>query len=119
MAKERELVADYLANPGKYSYLNKYTIKMLENSRASGRFSVAESLEEVLDHECGHALEKAMRKLEGYESIVANMGQYAPGISGYAQNSVQEYFAESFAAYRKGGITIDPELVKLFESMRR
>ena len=113
MAKERELVADYLANP------DKYTRKMLENSRVSGRFSVAINLEEVLDHECGHALEKAMRSLGNYESVMARMAQYAPGISGYAQNSVQEYVAESFAAWRKGGITVDPELVKMFEGMRR
>ena len=85
MAKERELVSDYLANPDKYARLDKYTRKMLENSRASGRFSVATNLEEVLDHECGHALEKAMRTSGNYETIIANMGQYAPGISGYAQ----------------------------------
>ena len=119
MAKERELVSDYLANPDKYARLDKYTRKMLENSRASGRFSVATNLEEVLDHECGHALEKAMRTRGNYETIIANMGQYAPGISGYAQNSAQEYIAESFAAWRKGGITVDPELVNMFESMRR
>ena len=119
MAKEREFVADYLANPEKYSRLDKYTRKMLENSRESGRFSVATNLEEVLDHECGHALDKAMRKLDNYEAVIAHMDQYAPGISGYAQNSVQEYVAESFAAWRKGGIPVDPDLVSMFESMRR
>ena len=119
MTKEREFVADYLANPEKYSYLDKYTRKMLENSRASGRFSVSTTLEEVLDHEFGHALEKALRKLGNYEKVIANMGQFAPGISGYAQESVGEYIAESFCAWRKGGIPVDPELVKLFGEVRR
>jgi hypothetical protein len=119
MAKERELVADYFANPDKYSRLDKFTRKMLENSRASGRFSVAETLEEVLDHECGHALEKALRGVSNYETIVANMGTYAPGVSGYAQEKFGEYVAESFCAWRKGGIPIDPEIAKAFEELRR
>ena len=119
MAEERRLVADYLANPEKYARLDKYTKKMLENSRASGRFSVSTTLEEVLDHEFGHALEKALRKLGSYEKVIANMGKYAPGISGYAQESVGEYIAESFCAWRKGGISVDPELVKLFGEVRR
>jgi hypothetical protein len=119
MAKERELVADYFANPDKYSRLDKFTRKMLENSRASGRFSVAETLGEVLDHECGHALEKALRGVSNYETIVANMGTYAPGVSGYAQEKFGEYVAESFCAWRKGGIPIDPELASAFEELRR
>lgn len=116
---EREFVSDYLANPDKYSRLDKYTRKMLENSRASGRFSVAESLEEVLDHECGHVLEKALRNSAQYDTLVANMEQYAPGISGYAQEKFTEYVAESYCAWKKGGITVDPELVKAFEGLRR
>ena len=119
LAKERELVADYLANPDKYAKLNGYVRKMLDNSRQSGRFSVAETLGEIIDHEDGHALEKAIRKLESYETIAANMAQYAPGISGYSQESINEYIAESFCAYNKGGIPIDPELVKAFEMLRR
>ena len=119
LAKEKNIVTDYIANPDKYSYLNKYTLKMLENSRTSGRFSVPTTLEEIIDHECGHALEKALRNVSNYDTIVANMGTYAPGISGYAQEKFGEYVAESFCAWRKGGITVDPEIIKAFEELRR
>lgn len=117
--KERELVADYLAHPEAYERLDKYAKKMLENSRASGRFSVAESLDEVIDHELGHALQRAVKNAGNYASIEANMSRYAPGISGYAQESINEYIAESFAAWRKGGIDVDPELIRAFEGLRR
>lgn len=119
IAKEGELVKDYLANPDKYSRLDKYTRKMLENSRQSGRFSVARNLGEILDHECGHFLGKYIRNFENYERIVENMGQYAGGISGYAQESANEYIAESFCAWKNGIATIDPELAQAFIKMRR
>jgi len=119
LAKERELVADYLKNPDKYQRLSAYTRKLLEASRKSGRATVPTSLEEAIDHECGHALEKALRKAPNYHAVEENMPKYADGISGYATTSMGEYIAESHCAWRRGEECVDPEMVKAFEGLRR
>lgn len=119
IAKERELVADYLKNPDKYQRLSAYTRKLLEASRKSGRATVPTSLEEAVDHECGHALEKALRKAPNYHAVEENMPKYADGISGYATTSMGEYIAESHCAWRRGEECVDPEMVKAFEWLRR
>ena len=119
LAKERELVADYLKNPDKYPRLDTYTRKLLEASRKSGRATVPTSLEEVIDHECGHALEKALRKSPNFHAVEENMPKYADGISGYATTSMNEYIAESHCAWRRGEKCVDPEMVKAFEWLRR
>lgn len=119
LAKERELVADYLKNPDKYPRLSAYTRKLLDASRKSGRATVPTSLEEAIDHECGHALEKALRKAPNYHAVEENMPKYADGISGYATTSINEYIAESHCAWRRGEKCVDPEMVKAFEWLRR
>ncbi len=119
LAKERELVADYLKNPDKYPRLSAYTRKLLEASRKSGRATVPTSLEEAIDHECGHALEKALSKAPNYHAVEENMPKYADGISGYATTSMSEYIAESHCAWRRGEECVDPEMVKAFEWLRR
>lgn len=119
LAKERELVADCLKNPDKYPRLDTYTRKLLEASRKSGRATVPTSLEEVIDHECGHALEKALRKAPNFHAVEENMPKYADGISGYATTSMHEYIAESHCAWRRGEECVDPEMVKAFEWLRR
>ena len=48
-----------------------------------------------------------------------SLEKYAPGISGYAQTTAHEYIAESFAAWKKGGIDVDPELIEAFNELRR
>ena len=116
---EQGLVTDYLAHPEKYPKLGGYTKRILEASRESGRATVPKTLVEAIDHECGHALEKALKGVSNYDTIVANMGTYAPRISGYATDSFHEYIAESFCSWRKGETLIDPELVKAFEELRR
>lgn len=119
LAKERELVEDYLKNPDKYPRLSAYTRKLLEASRKSGRATVPTSLAEAIDHECGHALEKALRKAPNYHAVEENMPKYADGISGYATTSMNEYIAESHCAWRRGEECVDPEMVKAFEWLRR
>lgn len=119
LAKEKELVADYLKNPDKYQRLSAYTKKLLEASRKSGRATVPTSLEEAIDHECGHALEKALRKAPNFHAVEENMPKYADGISGYATTSMGEYVAESHCAWRRGEECVDPEMVKAFEWLRR
>ena len=117
LADEKELVTEYLKNPDKFS-VSRSTKRILEAARVSGRGSVPTNLEEILDHECGHALEKALKGVSNYDTIVENMGTYAEKISGYATESLHEYIAESFCAWRKGE-SIDPELVKGFMELRR
>ena len=121
LLKERETVGKFLAHPERYdtSKMSKRVLNVLMNSRVSGRGTVPDTIEEVLQHELGHALEKPLRKVPNYELLKERMSKYAPKISGYASDSFSEYVAESFASYRKGENIIDPEMVKAFESLRR
>lgn len=119
LAKERELVADYMKNPDKYPGLSTRIRKLLEASHKSGRATVPTTLEEAIDHECGHALEKALKKAPNYHAVEENMPKYADGISGYATTSMGEYIAESHCAWRRGEECVDPEMVKAFEWLRR
>lgn len=118
---EYNAVKNFLSHPEKYD-INRMSTRVkrvLESSRVSGRGTVPETIEEALTHEFGHALEKQLRNIEGFSDIKDNMKKYAPSISGYAQEDISEYIAESFCAWKKGGIPIDPLLEKMFISLRR
>lgn len=121
LAKERSVISQFLAHPERYDTdrMSKRVFNVLMNSRQSGRGTVPETIEEVISHELGHALEKPLRKLPNYDILKSRMEQFAPKISGYATESFSEYVAESFASYRKGESLIDPELVKAFEALKR
>ena len=121
LAEERRVVTDFLTHPEKYD-LDKMGMrvrKVLEASAKSGRGNVAETVEDVINHELGHSLEQYLKKLDGFTDLQSRMARYAEGISGYATESWSEYVAESFASWRKGESLADPELVKAFESLRR
>ena len=121
LAEERRVVTDFLTHPEKYD-LNKMSTrvrKVLEASAKSGRGNVAETVEDVINHELGHSLEQHLKKLDGFTDLQSRMARYAEGISGYATESWSEYVAESFASWRKGESLADPELVTAFESLRR
>lgn len=121
LKEEGRVVADYLAHPEKYD-LDKVSSRVrhvLEASRTSGRGIVAETVEDAVNHELGHSLEKQLRQLENYEALQRRMAEYAVKISGYATESWSEYVAESFASWRKGETLTDPELIRAFESLRR
>ena len=47
------------------------------------------------------------------------MNTYAPKISGYATTAKGEYIAESFCSWMKGEKFADPNLIKIFESLKR
>ena len=44
---------------------------------------------------------------------------FANKISGYAGENKSEYIAESFISYMKGESVADPDLVKIFDSLKR
>ena len=47
------------------------------------------------------------------------MPKFAEKISGYSTLSESEYIAESFASYLIGENLADPELIKIFEGLKR
>ena len=118
---EKDAIVSILEHPEKYDFdrMSTRVRKVVEASKLSGRATVPETIEEVISHELGHALERNLKDYPGLESIRANMPKYAEKISGYATESFSEYVAESFASFRKGENLADPELVKAFESFRR
>ena len=121
LEKENRVVADFLAHPEKYdtSKMSARALKALNNSKTSGRGTVPTTVEDVINHELGHALEKRMKSLDNITELQTRMSQFAPNISGYACDGWSEYVAESFAAYRKGEKVVDPELVKAFKALER
>ena len=51
--------------------------------------------------------------------VEKDMETYAPKISGYATTAKGEYIAESFASWMKGEELADPNLIEIFESLKR
>lgn len=121
LADEKAVVTKYLNNPDAYdrNKLSRRVLETLENSRTSGRGLVPETVEDVLTHEFGHSLEKALRNDPNYERIKERQREYAPSISGYACDSLSEYIAESFCSYNKGETVADPLLVDAFKRLER
>lgn len=121
LAKEKSVIAKFLAHPEQYDTdrMSKRVLNVLMNSRQSGRGTVPDTIEEVISHELGHALEKPLRGVANYDLLKSRMAEYAPRISGYATESFSEYVAESFASWRKGENLVDPEMIKAFESLKR
>lgn len=118
---EKEVVTDYLKNPDKYDItkMSARAYRVLENSKVSGRGTVPDTIEEVINHELGHSLEKQLSNNTNLIALKQRMEQYAPKISGYACESWSEYVAESFASYNKGENVADPELIKAFKELER
>lgn len=119
--KEQKTVTSYWEHPERYdtSQMSARALKVLDNSKISGRATVPKTVEEVITHELGHALEKKLRMLDNITELQTRMAQYAPKISGYACDSWSEYVAESFASYKKGETVADPELIKAFKALER
>lgn len=121
LSKDNVVIRDVIARPERY-YIDRMSPriqKLIENSKISGRGLVPESVEDVINHELGHSLEKKLRKDPNYEEIKRRMNDYAPNISGYACDCESEYIAESFCSYMKGEGKTDPLLVEAFERLKR
>lgn len=119
LAREKDLVKDYLKDPSRYPRFTGILKRVLDNSKVSGRGTVADTLEEIIDHECGHALEKALKRTSNYNKIVEGWKTYGERISGYATESINEYIAESFCSWNKGEGIVDPEIIKGFLEISR
>lgn len=74
-------------------------------------------------HELGHYLDdrlftKAVKE-SGFD-MASSFSKYAENVSAYATSNRQEYVAESFTAYWFGETSeLDPELVKIFERLKK
>jgi len=116
--EEVALIAQYKNDPSSLSFKTKRAEEVTKASILSGRATVPETIEEALNHEFGHALEKVVKQSENYGKVASNMQKYAEKISGYATYNENEYIAESFASYRKGENVIDSDLRKIFDSLK-
>ncbi len=81
--------------------------------KQAGRSLVGDgSAHDYFVHEMGHHIQWEAFDAKANNSIGSRMSQYAGKISGYATASKSEYFAESFAAFKKGEFDkLDPEFV--------
>ena len=118
-AEEINLVKMYADDPSSLIFKSKKAEQAMKASLASGRCTVPENITDVIHHEMGHSLEKTISKMPGYEKVKANMPTFAEKVSGYATFDDGEYIAESFASYMKGEKVADPEIIKLFEALKR
>lgn len=118
---EKEIITRFIEHPENFdlSKASARVKRVLENSAISGRGTVPETLEDIITHETGHALEKGLSKLDNFDIIKENMMEYAPKVSGYACDSLSEYIAESFCLYQKEGTIADAELMKAFKMLER
>ena len=121
LAAERQALQDILDHPERYdmSKMSSVARRVVEASKTSGRATVPETIEDVINHELGHALEKYLKTVENYAELQERMGVYAARISGYATENFSEYVAESFAAYSRGESIVDPRLVEAFKALER
>lgn len=117
--EELEIIKKYKEDPSSYTFRTKRAEDVAKASLVSGRATVPDTVEDVINHEMGHSIEKMVAKADGYETVKANISKYADKISGYATINESEYIAESFASYLKGEGLIDPNLEKIFKGLER
>ena len=119
VAQERALVQAYSEDPSQFTFRKQVAEDTMKAALGTGRATVAETLQEMVNHELGHSLEKSVLHSEYADEIISNMSEYAGKISGYATVSQSEYIAESHASYRKGEDVIDPVLKEVFDSLKK
>ena len=120
-AAESQAIQNLLEHPEKYDFskMRQIVRETVERSKVSGRATVPKTIEEVLTHEFGHAIEKQVKRSNDWATVKENMGLFANKISGYAGANESEYIAESFCSYMKGEKLCDPMMAKIFESLTR
>ena len=118
-AKEIALIQSYAKDPTSLTFRTKRAEMVTRASVLSGRATVPDTIEDVIHHEMGHALEKKVKGASNWSAVKGNMSKYAERISGYATYDESEYIAESFASYLKGEKLIDPELQAIFDSLKK
>ena len=119
--KEVAAINDILTHPEKYdlSRASRQLLKVIENSKVSGRATIPTTIEQVLQHEFGHSLERKVMSHELWSEAAKNMESFAPRLSGYACQDKSEYIAESFCSFMQNEQKADPVLVEIFKSFRR
>lgn len=118
LQQEKDLVTKYLLHPETFQIKTKRALDVLNASRTSGRGTVPTNVREVLWHELGHSLERSLKDVANFNEIRSGFTTYGEKISGYAATDFSEYIAESFCAWNKGE-SIDPELIKGFNALKR
>lgn len=118
---ETNAIKNLLEHPERYdlSKASSLTRMLVEKSKVSGRSTIPKTIEQVLQHEFGHSLEKKVKRHELWGDVEKNIDKYAPKLSGYACTNTSEYLAESFCSYMQEEGKTDPTLVKIFESFKR
>ncbi len=120
-AKEKEILENFLNHPERYdlSKVSKRTRDVLNRAKISGRATVPQTISEAITHEFGHMIERDVMKHGLWNGVESRMTEFANKISGYAGENKSEYIAESFISYMKGERVADPDLVKIFDSLKR
>lgn len=118
---EVSAINDVLLHPENYDFTRASSrlLRVIENSKISGRATIPTTIEQALQHEFGHSLERKVMSHELWGTALENMGSFAPTLSGYACQDTSEYIAESFCSFMQGEGKADPVLVKIFESFKR
>ena len=90
-------------------------LKLAETYEKAGKDLVDDSLDGMVTHEYGHYLNASVNPTSQELSVIKqNMEKHL--ISGYSQNNLSEYLAESFVEYQRGDISkLDPNVIKIFE----
>lgn len=120
-AEEKKAIQDILKYSEKYDFsvMSKEIQQIVKYSKPSGRGTVHETIAETISHEFGHVLEKQVKKHRLWGKVLNDMPNYATKISGYAAFDSSEYVAESFCSWIKGEKIADPNIIKIFESLKR
>ena len=117
--EELRLISLYKSNPDGIKFKTKRAEDVARASVVSGRATVPDDIRDVINHEMGHSIEGVVSRNDNYAVVRERMSEYAEKISGYATINEAEYIAESFASYQKGENLIDPELAKIFDSLKQ
>ena len=95
--------------------------ELAETYKEAGKQLVGFSLEDFVTHEIGHHIEYSVGRSDLMEiGRNTDWQEFAKHISGYANQSFDEYIAESFTAYYRGETeNLQPEMVEVFEKLRK